>query len=43
MFHKIQPYVDDLFRVLMSPFGWLVIVGIIVVGFFLMKGPYAGR
>lgn len=41
--NTVQKYVDLLFNLLMSPMGWMIIIGIVVFGFLVLKGPKGAR
>jgi len=39
----VQRYVDYFFVLAMSPIGFLVLLGIVVFGFLVLKGPKGAR
>lgn len=41
--NTVQRYVDLFFQLAMSPLGFLVLFGIVVFGFLVLKGPKGAR
>lgn len=43
MIDAISRLIDRFFNLLTSPIGWLILIGIVVAGYLLLKGPKGAR